>query len=66
MLDIQAVAQQLGISPTTVRRLVRDGELPAYKVGGRIRFKQGDIDEFLAARRIIPRTEEQEKEPGGT
>jgi excisionase family DNA binding protein len=55
MLDIEAVAERLGISISTVRALVRKGELPAYKVGGQLRFEKDDIEAYLTARRVVPK-----------
>ena len=31
----------------TLRRLIADGTLPAYKLGGRIRIKVADLDALL-------------------
>ena len=55
MLDIEAVAERLGISVSTVRALVRKGELPAYKVGGQLRFERDEVEAYLAARRVTPK-----------
>lgn len=42
----------LGISEPSVSRLVRRGDLKAYRVAGRrlVRVKRTDCDEFMAAR----------------
>jgi len=45
----------LGISVSTVRALVRKGELPAYKVGGQLRFERDEVEAYLAARRVMPK-----------
>src|SRR5688572_22085138 len=39
LLTIDEVRSRLNVSVSTVRRLVRDGKLRAYRVGGRLRFK---------------------------
>ncbi len=47
LLNIYEVARFLGVSIRTVYRLVRRGELRAFKVGSVWRFKQDDVDEML-------------------
>jgi excisionase family DNA binding protein len=46
-------AKYLGVHEETVRRWVREGEIPAAKLGNRggFRFKRGDLDRFLEDRR---------------
>lgn len=41
--------EYLGISDATLRRLVREGRLPAYRMGGmgRLRFRKEDLDAVL-------------------
>jgi excisionase family DNA binding protein len=34
LLDVSAVAERLGVSISTVRRLIENGELPAFHLGG--------------------------------
>jgi len=43
---IEEVAKILRVSPQTVRNLVRQGKLKAFKVGIQLRVKQVDLDEF--------------------
>ena len=52
MLTTEEAAQYLGTTPRHVRRLVSDHELSHYKVGGRVRFADVDLDAWLDARRI--------------
>jgi excisionase family DNA binding protein len=48
LLNVDQVAEQLGISRGTVyRRFVREGEIPSYRVGERLRFRQDEIDAYL-------------------
>lgn len=42
------VAPLLGVQPTMVYELVRQKKLKFYKVGKYIRFREGDVQEFLA------------------
>ncbi len=43
LLTIDEVRSRLNVSVSTVRRLVRDGKLRAYRVGGRLRFKPEEV-----------------------
>ncbi|TFD22130.1 AlpA family transcriptional regulator [Cryobacterium sp. TMS1-13-1] len=50
-LDVNDVAQQLGLSVATIYRWRSDGtDMPkAFKIGGRVRWTQLSVDEFLDA-----------------
>jgi excisionase family DNA binding protein len=52
MLTTEEAAEYLGTSARHVRRLVSDHELSRYKVGGRNRFADVDLDAWLDSRRI--------------
>jgi excisionase family DNA binding protein len=52
LLTIEEVRSHLNISISTVRRLVRDGALPAYRVGGRLRFKLHEVEAYIDAQRV--------------
>lgn len=54
MLDIEEVMQRLGVSDSTIRRLVRDGKLRAYRIGRRLKFKQEDVDRFVEGQVVEP------------
>jgi excisionase family DNA binding protein len=41
------VAQYLRIHPSTVYKLVREGKLPAFKVGSDYRFNKSEIDDRI-------------------
>lgn len=42
------------VSTMTVYRLIRDGELPAIRVGKHFRLRAVDVDRFLSARTVNP------------
>jgi excisionase family DNA binding protein len=45
------LAERLTVSPETVLRWTRRGELPAIKLpGGAIRYREGDLDRWLDER----------------
>ena len=52
MLTTEEAAAYLGTTERHVRRLVTDHELSRYKVGGRNRFADVDLDVWLNARRV--------------
>lgn len=47
ILTAQEVAKYLRIHPYTVKRLVRTGKLPGFKVGGQWRFNKNEINKLL-------------------
>ena len=57
IITIEEVAEYLGLHPLTVRRLARDGEIPAFskipfrgKVGRQWRVKRKLFDRWMADR----------------
>tara|TARA_R110000772_G_scaffold58_4_gene408 strand:- start:2710 stop:2883 length:174 start_codon:yes stop_codon:yes gene_type:complete len=46
-MDLNDVASYVGLSAFTVRRLAKEGRIPAAKIGRAYRFKKLDIDTFL-------------------
>lgn len=52
LLTLQEAADRLRVHYMTAYRWVRRGELPAFKAGGRLRVRAGDLDRFLAEREV--------------
>ena len=52
MLTTEEAAAYLGTTVRHLRRLVSDHELSRYKVGGRNRFADVDLDAWLECRRV--------------
>jgi len=50
ILTIVEVSTFLRLHPTTVYRLVRRGELPAFKIGGTWRVNMQDLDLWCTAK----------------
>ena len=50
MLTISEVAKYLKLHELTVRRLAREGELPAFKVGRQWRIKRNLLESWIEAR----------------
>lgn len=51
LLCLKEVAARLGVSPKTVQRCVRRGELPVHRIGGQVRISESDLRGFVAQRR---------------
>jgi excisionase family DNA binding protein len=49
---VEEVAEALKLHPYTIRRLSRDGKIPAFKFGGQWRFSKNAIDKLLHERGI--------------
>ena len=59
VLDAREAAQYLRINEQTVRRLARDNEIPAFKVGGSWRFKKSSLDRWAISQEMRPKTKGQ-------
>jgi excisionase family DNA binding protein len=52
LLTTRQVAEQLGLSPATVLRRWRAGELPGYRLGSNVlRFSEVDVSAWLETHR---------------
>jgi excisionase family DNA binding protein len=49
VLTISEVAEVLRLHPTTIYRLVKRGDLPAFRIGGSWRVSRASIDLWLSA-----------------
>jgi excisionase family DNA binding protein len=52
LLEVGHVAHRLSVSPGFVRRLIREKELPAIRLGGRFRVDPHDLQTFIEAQRV--------------
>jgi len=52
LLDVNQVAERLGVSPRFVRRLIDERRIPFCKLGKFVRFDPGDVDAWVAERRV--------------
>ena len=57
-VHIEDVAEHLNISLDTARAWLRDGKLPAYKVGKRYKFKLSEIDAWVMAEKMAENVKE--------
>tara|TARA_R110002072_G_scaffold302794_1_gene488779 strand:+ start:13355 stop:13540 length:186 start_codon:yes stop_codon:yes gene_type:complete len=51
---IKEVAEYLKVNERTIYRLAASGELPAFKVGNSWRFKQADLEKWIASQAQKP------------
>ena len=54
MMTVEEVAEYLSLHPLTVRRLARDGEIPAFKVGRQWRVKRVLLERWIEERSLPP------------
>jgi excisionase family DNA binding protein len=54
LVSVRDVADQLGVHPETIRRLIHDGRLDAVRVGRVLRVHREAVDSFLARQRVKP------------
>ncbi len=52
LLTVREVAETMRVSTMTVYRLIRDGDMPAIRVGKHFRLRVDDVDEFLSSRTV--------------
>ena len=50
--NIEDVAEYLSITEETARTWLKEGKLPAYRVGKRFKFKLSDVDEWVRSGKI--------------
>jgi excisionase family DNA binding protein len=58
IMTIEEVAELLKLHPLTVRRLAREGEIPAFKVGRQWRIKTELLDRWIKERSLENLTED--------
>ncbi len=44
---VEEVAEALKLHPYTIRRLSREGKIPAFKFGGQWRFRKSEIEAWV-------------------
>jgi len=56
ILTLKEVAIYLKLTEKTAYRLVAEGKLPGFKVGGSWRFKQSDIENWIEHNKTSQKT----------
>ncbi len=54
LLDIDGLADRLGVGERFVRRLVEERRIPFLKIGRLVRFEVGDVEAWIASQRVEP------------
>jgi excisionase family DNA binding protein len=57
LLTAKEVARILHRHPYTVKRMMREGKIPAHLIGGAYRVKREDLDRFIEEQKIKKQTE---------
>ena len=52
LLDVDGVAEALGVTSRHIRRLVAERRIPFFKVGKFVRFDPGELDVWLDQQRV--------------
>ncbi|HEX5473685.1 MAG TPA: helix-turn-helix domain-containing protein [Vicinamibacterales bacterium] len=52
-LTTEEVLAYLKVTPRTIYRLIRSGELPAVRIGRQWRFRRTDLDQWLERQRAF-------------
>ena len=47
LLTIRETAERLAVSQRTVQRLLKNGALPAFRVGGSVRISEDELERWL-------------------
>ena len=55
VFDAHEAAKYLKLNPQTIRRLARNDEMPAFKVGGSWRFRKATLDRWAESQHARPR-----------
>lgn len=64
LLNVEEVAQILHLHVMTVYRLVKEGKLPGFKVGGRWRFHRNALEDWMVDRAQVARLEAESRRLG--
>jgi len=53
-LTSKEAQEYLKVSSVTLWRLVKEGQIPVYKIHNRNRYRKADLDKFMESHRIGP------------
>lgn len=54
LLDIDGLADRLGVGERFVRRLVEERRIPFLKIGRLVRFDADEVEAWIGSRRVEP------------
>jgi len=58
LLSVQEVSELLGLGRSWVYQKIRSGEMPSVHLGGTVKVKREDLEEYVEKHRSPPRFEE--------
>ncbi|NUM74677.1 helix-turn-helix domain-containing protein [candidate division KSB1 bacterium] len=64
-MNLATAAKYLGVSPVTIKRMLKDREIPAAKIRGRWLFQKALIDEWITENswsQITPKSQKNQRE----
>lgn len=64
LLSFEEVTRALGVSRSTVHRLIKSGELRKLKIGGRTLFEPAEVERYVSVQRAVASRETRETEGG--
>ena len=64
LLNVEDVAKVLQLHSMTVYRLVKEGKLPGFKVGGCWRFHRSALEDWMVDRAQVARLEAENRKLG--
>jgi excisionase family DNA binding protein len=60
MLNANDAGKILGVSGKTMIRLMENGDVPGYRIGGVWKFKRGEVEHYRDSQRYRPRGSDEE------
>lgn len=59
-LSVNEVAELLGFKTQSVYAMVKRGEIPAYKIGGKsIKIKKSELEAYIRTTKVDPETHQE-------
>ena len=62
LLSVQEVSEQLGMGRSWVYNQIRSGELPSVQLGGTVKIKREDLEQYIQSHHSSSFLEEDEEE----
>ena len=63
LLTAREVGEQLGFAPGTIVDWSEAGKIPAFKIGGRLRFRASEVEAWLEERRLLSHRARHSRKP---
>ena len=65
LLTLSEAANLLQVSTRTLQRMIRNGQLPAFKVGGQWRLREAQLRQWVETREASPAEVKKEESENG-